>query len=214
MTLFHWICLGAFLVCTTACLYHFIRTLAAGMPPDMARRNGRVGAAIVYSFTGAMSPLKKETAYLHLPTYTAGLIYHIGTFLSFTLLVLLFAGFHIPGRAAYVLAALLAVSSAAGLSVLLKRIIKAPLRHLSHADDYLSNVLVTLFHFLTALTLLKTSLLPILLLYGSLLFLYIPVGKLRHTVYFFTSRIHLGIFNGRRGVWPVRKGGYDDRNAG
>jgi hypothetical protein len=213
MTLFHWICLGAFLVCSAACLYHFIRTLAAGMPPDFARRHGRVGAAIVYSFTGAMSPLKKETAYLHLPTYAAGLMFHLGTFLSLTILVLLFAGLHIPGRPAYILAVLLAVSGAAGLSVLLKRIVKAPLRHLSHADDYISNVLVTLFHFLTAVTLLKAILLPVLLLYGSILFLYIPVGKLRHTVYFFTSRIHLGVFNGRRGVWPVRKGGYNDGNV-
>jgi hypothetical protein len=39
----------------------------------------------------------------------------------------------------------------------------------------------------------------------SLLMLYIPIGKLRHTVYFFAARYHLGYFFGWRGVWPPAK---------
>jgi hypothetical protein len=35
--------------------------------------------------------------------------------------------------------------------------------------------------------------------------LYIPAGKLRHTVYFFAARYHLGYFFGWRGVWPPGK---------
>jgi hypothetical protein len=43
-----------------------------------------------------------------------------------------------------------------------------------------------------------------LFIYAAFLFLYIPFGKLKHTVYFFSSRIYLGKFFGKRGVWPVK----------
>jgi len=35
-----------------------------------------------------------------------------------------------------------------------------------------------------------------------LLFLYMPLGKLRHAVYYFAARYHLGFFYGWRNVWP------------
>jgi hypothetical protein len=40
---------------------------------------------------------------------------------------------------------------------------------------------------------------------AAVLWLYFPVGKLRHVVYFFAARYHLGFFFGRRGVWPGHK---------
>jgi hypothetical protein len=36
----------------------------------------------------------------------------------------------------------------------------------------------------------------------SLLFLYFPLGKLKHAIYFFAARYQLGFFYGWRGVWP------------
>jgi hypothetical protein len=88
--------------------------------------------------------------------------------------------------------------------------IKKELRALSNPDDYISNILVTLFQFLTlaviALPLLAPSYSPTVLpsyyLTFTLLMLYLPVGKLRHTIYFFAARYHLGYFFGRRGTWP------------
>jgi len=38
------------------------------------------------------------------------------------------------------------------------------------------------------------------------MFLYIPVGKIRHCFFFFYSRILFGLFYGRRGVLPQNKG--------
>jgi len=40
---------------------------------------------------------------------------------------------------------------------------------------------------------------------AALLLLYIPVGKLRHLVYFFAARYQLGYFYGWRGSWPPSK---------
>ena len=88
--------------------------------------------------------------------------------------------------------------------------IKKELRSLSNPDDFISNLLVTLFQIFTLLVistpLLLSSYRPTVLksyyLIFTLLMLYLPVGKLRHTVYFFAARYHLGYFFGKRGVWP------------
>jgi len=94
----------------------------------------------------------------------------------------------------------LTVSTLCGLFILIKRILNAKMRFLSHPDDYFSNLLVTCFQTLSAMILVWDSLLPYFFIWAAFLFLYIPISKLRHVVYFFTSRIHLGMFYGKRGV--------------
>ena len=185
-------------------MYHFIRTLFLTMPREYAKARGKVLPAVAYSFTKAMSPSRKESAYLHLPTYFSGLAYHLGTFLSFFLVFLFFFNYYpsLPWWAIF--SGVLVISALAGLSILIKRILKKDLRQLSNPDDYISNLLVTLLQGFVAFTLLKHSLVPALLVYTSIVMLYIPVGKLKHLVYFFTSRIYLAVFFGRRGVWPVK----------
>ena len=39
----------------------------------------------------------------------------------------------------------------------------------------------------------------------TILLLYMPVGKLKHLVYYFSARYHLGFFYGWRNVWPQKK---------
>jgi hypothetical protein len=107
----------------------------------------------------------------------------------------------------------LCVSAGSGIAILIKRIAKKELRALSNPDDFISNFLVTLFQIITLAVLIypiiQSSNLPILLpsyyLIYAILMLYIPVGKLRHTLYFFAARYHLGYFFGWRGIWPPGK---------
>src|SRR5512135_3440671 len=94
---YHWIALGALGISLTACAAHFIRLLKLGSPKDLSLPKGKSGPGVRYAYTGAMSPARKESAYLHLPTYTAGLIYHSGTFLSLVLFFIITAGW-IPSR--------------------------------------------------------------------------------------------------------------------
>jgi hypothetical protein len=196
---YQWMAVFALIICVIVCLLHLIRLISLGKPKDLSRPAGKTGRGIFFAFTGAMSPASKESAYLHLPTYTAGLFYHLGTFLSLSFL---------------------SVSAFCGTAMLIRRIARKKLRYLSNPDDFISNILVTLFHFLT-IAILLPAVLPsysptvlqsyspdfqlIYYLSYTALMLYLPVGKLRHTVYFFAARYHLGYFFGWRGVWPAGK---------
>jgi len=139
--------------CCLSCLYHFIRLISLGYPVDYSQKTGNIGAATRYAFTGAMSPLKKESAYLHLPTYAAGLLYHIGTFISISLFFLFLFKIEIQAWPQWILIGILLLTGFSGLGILIKRLIKKELRFLSNPDDYISNILVTVFHFMTALIL-------------------------------------------------------------
>lgn len=204
----HWyqyLALTALFICTAGLLFHAIRFVRLGLPKDYSRPSGKTGPSIIYSFTGAMSPVKKESAYLHFPTYTAGLLYHAGTFLS----VVFFFIFLFDGRPAgwirWLSVALLAVSSGSGLGILAKRTALKKVRSLSNIDDFLSNILVTLFQLLTIAALISEKYFTPYFIIASLLLLYVPVGKLKHAVYFFAARYQLGLYYGWRGVWPQRK---------
>lgn len=227
-----WMALGALGICLFSCLFHFFRLIRLGKPVDHARSSGNMTGAIRYAFTGAMSPARKESAFLHLPTYTAGLFYHTGTFLSILLFFFILPGTMPQGWLAIIISAILFLSAMSGTAILIKRMIKKELRFLSNPDDYISNILVTLFQLLTLLVILLPHLhsyrptalpfysptflqsylltvLPSYYLSFTLLMLYLPVGKLRHAVYFFAARYHLGYFFGRRGVWPPTSGQID-----
>ena len=78
------------------------------------------------------------------------------------------------------------------------------LRSLSNPDDYISNLLVDLFQLSTAFVLLSPGDELIYYLSATVLLLYFPLGKLRHAVYFFAARYHLGLFYGWRNVWPPK----------
>lgn len=197
-----WIALSSMAIGLAILGYHFLRLVRFGKPRDLAKPSGSEAAGVRYSFTRGMSPAHKESAYLHLPTYTAGLVYHAGTFVSVFALILSFFISDIPGWIPWVLAIYLCISCLSGLFILIKRVSVRKLRTLSNPDDYFSNILVTLFHAMTVAYLLigHPARCPYYLC-ATLLFLYMPMGKLKHLVYFFAARYQLGLFFGRRGVW-------------
>jgi nitrate reductase gamma subunit len=151
-----------------------------------------------------MNPAKKESAFLHLPTYTADILYHLGSFVSVLILILNLLIPITTGSGFWLLSTFLFVSGICGLAILIKRIGKPSLRSLSNPDDYLSNLLVTLFQLSTALSLLLPTVRPVYFIVSAILFFWFPFGKLRHAIYFFAARYHLGLFFGRRGVWPPK----------
>jgi hypothetical protein len=202
---YQWMALAAFGICVAALLAHLIRLLRLGKPVEYSRPAGDTGKAIRYAFTGAMSPARKESAFLHLPTYTAGLFYHVGTFLSLLLFFFYISGAMPKGWFALAIASFLGITALCGIAILFKRIIKKELRVLSNPDDFISNFLVSKFHIMTMMVLFFPKVLLSYYLIFTILMLYIPVGKLRHTIYFFAARYHLGFFFGWRGVWPPEK---------
>lgn len=205
MVWYHYLILVALLVCLTALSYHFIRLVRLGAPKEHSRPKGNTIPAIAYSFTGAMNPAKKESAYLHLPTYAAGLLYHLGTFTSVCLLPVFVLSIPLSDVLRSALIGLLTVASASGLAILMKRITVRRLRALSSPDDFISNILVTAFQLSTLAVLMTQALFSYYFVCVSALLLYMPLGKLKHALYFFAARYHLGVFYGWRGVWPLRK---------
>ena len=190
--------------CLLNCIYHFVRIIRLGTPEDFSQSIGNVGSAVAYSFTGAMNPKKKESAYLHIPTYTAGMIYHIGTFISIALFFCFLFKAEFGDTVNLILSCLLVVSTASGLGIFIKRIFKKELLSISNPDDFISNLLVTVFQAITVVYInFNTPVVYFIL--SSLLFLYLPLGKLKHTIYFFAARYQLGFFYGKRDVWPPKE---------
>ncbi|MFP4471983.1 MAG: hypothetical protein ACLFPE_14975 [Bacteroidales bacterium] len=202
---YQWFSLAALLVCLGTLLLYLIRLIRLGKPTDYSKPLNSPAKAMPYAFIGAMSPRKKESAYLHLPTYTAGIVYHLGTFLSVTLFILILFRVSTAEWMNWSFAGFLIISGFSGFGILIKRMSKKNMRLLSNPDDYASNLLVTIFQLLTAATLINPLLQPAYFVFSGILLLYIPLGKLRHMVYFFAARYHLGFFFGWRGVWPPKQ---------
>lgn len=205
MSLYHWIISGSFVFFIVCFIFILIKSLTKNQFFNPSIAKGKENPAIAYSFTKAMSPFKKESAYLHLPTYTAGMIFHLGTFFCFLCLAVFFVNFSLPDWFRYLASAFVITAAASGTGLLIKRMVNVKLRSFSNPDDYFSNILVIGFQILTVLAFFRQDIVPVLFIYSSVMFLYIPVGKLKHTFYFFTDRIHLGKYYGKRGVWPVNK---------
>ncbi len=202
---YHWITLGSLGICLINFLFHSLRLIRLGKPKDFSSPAGKIAPSVQYSFTGAMNPLKKESARLHLPTYFAGIIYHLGTFLSIALFFLVCADVNLPDILTFPIITFLLLSFSCGIGILIKRIVKKEIRDLSSPDDYISNLLVTFFQFVTGYVLVWHQLYPVYFLLSSLLLIYFPLGKLKHAIYFFAARYHLGFYYGWRGIWPPKK---------
>lgn len=183
----------------------FIHLVRLGNPKDLSKKSGDTVKAIKYSFTEAMMPKNKESAYLHLPTYVAGILYHIGTFialLSFvSFIVISFTETTVPSVVSQIGAIILVPAIISGFSILFKRIFSKELTLLSGPDDYISNILTTLAQLLTAIFLLFPETADIYYVVMTLFFLWLPFGKTRHLMYFFFARYHLGYYYGWRGTW-------------
>jgi len=166
-----------------------LRARARGRRPLFAPAAGDPAAGVRYAFTGAMLPWAKESVRMNPASYAAGIAYHLG-------IAAAFARVFIASRA---LSALALLGALAGCALLAKRIARPHLRGLSNADDFVSNALATGFAALAAGAPATSRVLPWAL---AALLAYIPLSKIRHCVFFFLSRYHLGAFFGRRGTFP------------
>jgi nitrate reductase gamma subunit len=210
---YHYLSLGCLFICLSACLWHFFRLIRLGKPKDLSQKSGSIPRAELYSYTIAMLPTQKESAYLHIPTFTAGVLFHIGTFVALLLFLVFFFVNPILLRDWLLLAIgilfailLLGISVVCGGSLFFKRLFLRKLRTLSTMDDYVSVLLVTLFQLVTIFYLIfGDSVATYYYITASILLLYMPVGKLRHAVYFFAARYQLGFFYGWRNAWPLSK---------
>ena len=204
--------IAAVCYCIVAMSVHLLRVVRLGAPKDLSEPSGSVKEGVVYSNTRAMLPDQKESAYLHLPSYAVGMLFHIGVFCSLLLFILSFFPFFnnwVPSCCwAAVLSIPSGVGAVCGVILFLRRALSKALKEFSTADDFISVALVAIFQLMTFLYVVFADNCAVdTMFYVSaiLLFLYMSLGKLRHAVYFFAARFHLGYFYGRRNVWPPKE---------
>jgi len=157
---------------------------------------------VAYAFGQGMLPWEKESAGRHGLTLAAGVIYHAGVFVALLQLFALILGLHSPQALIRIDQTMLLLALCCGTSLLLKRALLPTLRALSCPDDYAANVIVDLFLLFSFLTALDGAWVDWLLGASLVFFLYLPLGKVRHCVFFFYTRVMFGLFFGRRAVLP------------
>lgn len=163
---------------------------------------GDPAAGIRYAFTGAMAPWAKESVMLNLTSYGAGMAFHAGVFAGFGLLLAAILGMGLPGFLLVLARVLTLAGALGGFGLLLKRFLNPELRGLSCPDDFAANLLCSLFALLALLATFSPALGGLWKGEAILLLVYAPLGKIRHCLFFFTTRYQLGAFFGRRGTFP------------
>lgn len=199
---------GALLWCVGALALSWWGSRRFGPKVYHAEPTGSGVRGVLYAFGAGMLPGAKESVRTHLGSWALGVGYHLGIFAAFALSLagLLTPPLPPPLTAPLGIASLL--GAACGVGLLLKRALDSSLRSFSVPDDYLSNGLTTLFASCAgagALGLLPASLTSVT---ATALLLYLPFGKIRHCVFFFSTRYHFGAFFGRRGVLPPAGGDF------
>jgi hypothetical protein len=194
----------AFLFSLVSLSYLVLRTFSHEKKKLYAEPRGDVKKGIVYAFGKGMMPWEKESARNHLPTYIGGIFYHIGIFISLLYLLTVILAIQLPAAVILLVRVLSLTGAIAGLALLVKRIVSPVMKALSCPDDFAANLIVDIFLILSFLHTLLPAPAVILFLFASavIIFLYMPLGKIRHCFFFFYVRILFGIFYGRRGVFP------------
>ncbi len=175
------------------------RTYSFGRREYLSAPRGYGGKGLIYAFGRGM--LDKESVSRHRPTMAGGALYHMAIFagLAYVLWTALPLRISPP---LWAFRPLLLVGAVVGLSLFVKRTAKPHLRRLSCPDDFFANLFVDAFLLLALLHTFFPALEPVLLGFSVLLFIYIPLGKIRHCFFFFYTRIVFGLHFGRRGALP------------
>ncbi|MBN2265489.1 MAG: hypothetical protein JW775_06720 [Candidatus Aminicenantes bacterium] len=195
----HVLTLAAAGFCLAALTFLIGRTYAFGRRDYLSAPRGYAGRGLVYAFGKGM--VDKESVSRHRPTMLGGVVYHLSIFaaLAYVLWIALPIRLSPPPG---VFRPVFLVGAAVGLTLLAKRALKPHLRRLSCPDDFFANLFVDLFLVLSLLHTFRPALEAALMVVSILLFIYIPLGKIRHCFFFFYTRLVFGLHFGRRGALP------------
>ncbi|NIM57610.1 MAG: hypothetical protein GTO16_01530 [Candidatus Aminicenantes bacterium] len=194
----------SFLFSFLALSFLVLKTFSFGKKPLYAKPRCNAKKGIFYAFGRGLLPWEKESSGKHLPSYFAGIFYHAGVFTSLFYLLALIFSLELSVLSISILRLLLILGSMGGLILLLKRILLPHIRRISCPDDFAANIIVDLFLISALVHTYSARVTPLYFMLAMVMFLYIPVGKIRHCFFFFYTRILFGLFYGRRGVLPPK----------
>jgi hypothetical protein len=171
-------------------------------PKDRSLPKGDSQAGVAYALTLGMMPWAKESTRRHALAYLRGVGFHLAVFLGLGVYLASPWLEQVPDPARLGLAVLIGFGFVLAFLGFISRFAEKSLKALSLPDDYFAVLLVSLFLASSAAMLLNLSLLPMYYTLSALLFVYMPLGKIRHCIYFAFARIFFGRFFGRRAVLP------------
>lgn len=180
----------------------YAETKRRALPIDKSPVKGNIPHGIAYAFTTGMMPWAKESTRIHLIAYLRGIGFHIGIFTAIGTVILSPLWGFLPPLLSSTLFWVLILGALLGAAGGLMRLAEHNLRGLSLPDDHFAVWLTTLFIAVTGLGLVFEAFVVPMYIVSALTFAYIPLGKIRHCLYFFFSRTFFGKFFGRRAVFP------------
>jgi len=181
-----------------------LMTFSFGKRPLYAEPKGDVKKGIVYAFGKGLMPWEKESALKHLPSYIGGILYHLGILAGGFYLLVTLVPIDLPTLVLLFMRIVLLLGVISGVALLLKRILSKQMRVLSCPDDFAANIIVNIFVLAALLHTFYPGITHLFFLAAVIMFLYMPLGKIRHCFFFFYIRILFGMFYGRRDIFPPK----------
>jgi hypothetical protein len=180
----------------------YAETKRRALPADNSPIKGNLSHGIMYAFTMGMAPWAKESTRIHMIAYLRGIGFHIGIFAAIGAVIISPFWGYLPSILSWTLFWVLTVGAIFGVAGGVMRIAEHNLRGLSLPDDHFAVWLTTLLITVTGLALVNEAFVVPMYIIAAITFVYVPLGKIRHCLYFFFSRTFFGKFFGRRAVFP------------
>lgn len=180
----------------------YVEAKRRAVPADSSPIKGSIPKGIQYAFTTGMMPWAKESTRIHMIAYLRGIGFHIGIFTAIGTVIISPFWEYLPPLLFLALFWVLTLGAILGAAGGVMRITEHNLRGLSLPDDHFAVWLTTLFIAVAGLAVLNELFMIPMYIISAIAFVYIPLGKIRHCLYFFFSRIFFGKFFGRRAVFP------------
>jgi len=202
MLIFQLLALAGLLAGLYGIYLRYAETKRRLLPADRSPIKGNLSHGITYAFSTGMMPWAKESTRIHMLAYLRGIGFHVGVFAAIGAVLLSPFWGWLPLLLRQLLFWVLLLGAILGAAGGVMRIAERNLRGLSLPDDHFAVWLTTLFILMTGLALVNKAFTIPMYLLSAATFVYVPLGKIRHCLYFFFSRLFFGRFFGRRAVFP------------
>ena len=202
MLIFQFLALAGLIAGFRGVYLRYAETKRRVLPADNSPIKGNLSHGITYAFTQGMMPWAKESTRMHMIAYLRGIGFHVGIFTAIGAVIISPFWKYLPPILSFFLFWVLALGALLGAAGGILRITEHNLRGLSLPDDHFAVWLTTLSITVTGLAVINDLFMIPMCLISVVTFLYIPLGKIRHCLYFFFSRTFFGKFFGRRAVFP------------
>ena len=202
MLIFQLLALAGLATAVFGIYVRYAETKRRALPGDNSPIKGNIPNGIKYAFTTGMMPWTKESTRIHMIAYLRGIGFHIGIFAAIGAVIISPFWGYLPSLLSWALIWILTIGALLGAAGGVMRIAEHNLRGLSLPDDHFAVWLTTLFITVAGLAVLNETFMIPMYIVSGVTFAYIPLGKIRHCLYFFFSRLFFGKFFGRRAVFP------------